>query len=160
MGRKKRIHGSSERFELVSRFVAERFPKARYVADVAGGQGYLARELAKNGFLPEVIDPRGNTLVGVDSRAELFDHKNADYYDVLVGLHPDGATRELVYSAFVRPVVLVPCCNFWAEEKLGRDALLDSIEEFALNKGLAVERLEFDFQGPKNLGLLLEPTNV
>ena len=33
----------------------------------------------------------------------------ADYYDLLVGLHPDGALRQLGEAALVRPAVIIPC---------------------------------------------------
>ena len=61
-----RFHGDPARFEVVGRFIADRFPDARYVADVAGGQGMLTRILRKRfGFEAEVIDPRGWALRGV-----------------------------------------------------------------------------------------------
>lgn len=60
-----RFHGDPARFEVVARFIADRFPDARYVADVAGGQGMLTRMLRKRfGFEAEVIDPRGWALRG------------------------------------------------------------------------------------------------
>ena len=60
-----RFHGDPARFEVVGRFIADRFPDARYVADVAGGQGMLTRILRKRfGFEAEVIDPRGWALRG------------------------------------------------------------------------------------------------
>jgi hypothetical protein len=55
-----RFQGDPARFEVVARFIADRFPDARYIADVAGGQGMLTRILRKRfGFEAEVIDPRG-----------------------------------------------------------------------------------------------------
>ena len=52
----------------------------------------------------------------------------AGYYDVIIGLHPDDALREVVNSARVRPVAVVPCCNFWLRDtKLGRDELLGGL---------------------------------
>jgi hypothetical protein len=37
----------------------------------------------------------------------------ADYYDLVVGLHPDQALRSVVESAERVAVLVVPCCNFW-----------------------------------------------
>ena len=82
----------------------------------------------------------------------------ADYYDLIVGLHPDEALRAVVDSALVRPVVVVPCCNFWsATERLGRSALLQAITTHHEAAGGNVEQIGFAFAGPKNLGLVLDP---
>ena len=95
-----RFHGDPTRFEVVADFVVERFPDARYVADVAGGQGMLARLLAKRHNLEaEVVDPRGWRLKGVSGREEEYTAAMADYYDLVIGLHPDQALREVVLSA-------------------------------------------------------------
>lgn len=153
-----RFHGDPRRFEVVADFVAERYPRATYVADVAGGQGMLSRLLTKRGFDPEVIDPRGNCLAGVRSRAELYTPDMADYYDLVVGLHPDQALRPVVESALLRPVLVVPCCNFWDRNtKLGRDALLDSITEYAHGHQLKAELVELGFRGPQNHAVCMDP---
>ncbi|WP_027341469.1 hypothetical protein [Hamadaea tsunoensis] len=154
-----RFHGDPARFDVVAQFVAGRFPAARYVADVAGGQGMLTRILRKKfGLEAEVIDPRGWTLKGVPGRAEEFDAAMADYYDLLVGLHPDEALRAVVESADRAPVFVVPCCNFWSRDtKLGRDELADKIAEFHDARGGTVERVVLDFAGPKNRALVLLP---
>ena len=153
-----RFHGDPARFEVLASFVAERFPDARFAADVAGGQGMLARVLTKHHNIAcEVIDPRGWVLKGVGSRPEEYRAAMADYYDVIVGLHPDEALREVVASAVTRPVVVVPCCNFWTRQRrLSRDELLDAIADDHAGLG-AVERVTFDFRGPKNEGLVLIP---
>ena len=147
---------------MLAAFVASRFPNARTAADVAGGQGMLARILAKQHNIDcEVIDPRGWVLRGVASRAEEYTASMADYYDVIVGLHPDEALRDVVASARSRPVVVVPCCNFWTRERrLDRDALLDAIEGDHGATGGCAERVRFDFRGPKNEGLVLLPAGV
>ncbi len=77
-----RFHGDPARFEVVARFIADRFPDARYIADVAGGQGMLTRMLRKRfGFEAEVIDPRGWALKGVPARAGFYTPAMADYYE-------------------------------------------------------------------------------
>jgi hypothetical protein len=154
-----RFHGDPTRFDVVARFLADRFPAARYVADVAGGQGMLTRILRKKfGIEAEVIDPRGWTLKGVPGRAENYDAAMADYYDLVVGLHPDEALPAVVESAGRTPVVVVPCCNFWSrEQKLGRDELADQIAAFHSARGGTVERVVMDFAGPKNHALVLVP---
>jgi len=154
-----RFHGDPARFEAVADFVAARFPDARTAADVAGGQGMLARCLSKrHNVACDVIDPRGWTLRGVSSRAEEYVAAMAEYYDVIVGLHPDEALREVVRSARTRPVVVIPCCNFWTRDRrLGRDELLDAISTDHLHAGGSADAVTFAFRGPKNEGLVLLP---
>jgi hypothetical protein len=148
-----RFHGDPARFEVVARFVADRFPDARYVADVAGGQGMLTRILRKRfGFEAEVIDPRGW------ARAEVYTPAMADYYDLVVGLHPDQALRSVVESAGRVAVLVVPCCNFWdRHSRLGRDELIGRIGEFHYSLGGISERVTLSFSGPANHGLILRP---
>jgi hypothetical protein len=154
-----RFHGDPARFEVVADFIADRFPEARYVADVAGGQGMLTRILRKRfGFEAEVIDPRGRSLKGVPARAELYDQAMADYYDLVVGLHPDQALRSVVESAGKVSVLVVPCCNFWTRDRrLGRDELIEQISEFHDSLGGISERVTLAFSGPVNHGLILRP---
>lgn len=114
--------GDRRRFDLLAEFVAHNFPKSSTVADVAGGMGYLSLALNERGYRPTVIDPRHSNLRRRD-RCRVrprwqrwvreFTPYMAEQFDVLVGLHPDGATESLVRSAVVRPVVIVPCCFYW-----------------------------------------------
>ena len=156
------FHGVPERFDIVAEFISDEYGHSiRYIADVAGGQGMLTRILNKRyNYECEVIDPRGWVLKGVPNRQEEFSLKMADYYDLIVGLHPDEATREVVWAALFRPVVLIPCCNFWSEEKLGREELLQAIEHFYQKHGIKFRRKTFSFRGPKNIGLVSEPPDV
>ena len=97
-----RFHGDPARFEVVARFIADRFPDARYVADVAGGQGMLTRILRKRfGFEAEVVDPRGWALKGVPARAELYTPSMADYYDLVVG--------HLAHLLPIRDAIVLRC---------------------------------------------------
>jgi hypothetical protein len=154
-----RFHGDPARFEAVGEFVADRFPMARYVADVAGGQGMLARVLNKRYNLAcDVVDPRGWALRGVSSRREEYSADMADFYDLIVGLHPDEALRPVVESASVRPVLVVPCCNFWSSsQRLSQDDLLAAIRTHHEALGGRADRVRLSFRGPKNTGLVLEP---
>ena len=140
-------------------FIYERYGlSVNYIADVAGGQGMLSRILRKKyNYEAEVVDPRGWTLRGVPNRAEEFDPALAPYYDLIVGLHPDQATGAVAEAALVKPVIVVPCCNFWSEEKLGRDELVQAVAEFYRENYVWFERTIFDFKGPKNIGLVSEP---
>jgi hypothetical protein len=154
-----RFHGDPARFGVVAEFVAERFGReVRYIADVAGGQGMLARLLTKkHGYECEVIDPRAWVLRGVRHEARTYDAGSATYYDLLIGLHCDEALRELANSALVRPTLVVPCCNFWSDDRLGREELLCALEDFYTAAGVDHERVTFAFSGPKNLGIVTSP---
>ena len=154
-----RFYGAENRFEAVADFIADRYwGRVKFIADVAGGQGMLARILAKKyHFECEVIDPRGWVLKGVRSRADFYLSSQAAFYDLIVGLHCDEALREVAASALIKPVVLVPCCNFWSEEKLGMFELLDAIESYYRENSVRFERVNFQFKGPKNIGIISEP---
>lgn len=158
--RRHRFHGDPERFEVLAEYIHTRYGAGvRHIADVAGGQGMLCRLLRKRyNYDCEVVDPRGWTLRGVPGRPEEFDATLAGFYDLVVGLHPDEATRAVAEAARVRPTILIPCCNFWStEERLGRDALVEAIARYYEGHGVRYERVTFGFRGPKNVGLVSEP---
>jgi hypothetical protein len=155
-----RFHGDAGRFPVVAAFIGERYAGCvRYAVDVAGGQGMLARLLTKRyGIACDVVDPRGWTMKGVAARQASYSAEMADYYDLVIGLHPDEAIREVARSALVRPVVLVPCCNFWDRNvRLGREALVRAIEEFYTEHEVDFERVVLDFKGPYNVALVSTP---
>jgi len=154
-----RFHGDPRRFEVVAEFTYNRYGKSvRFIADVAGGQGMLCRILRKKyNYDCEVIDPRGWTLRGVPNRAVELDPSEAGYYDLIIGLHPDEATRVVAQAALIRPAILIPCCNFWSDEKLGRDELIEAIESYYREHRVRFERVTFAFKGPKNIGIVSQP---
>ncbi len=154
-----RFHGDPKRFEAVASFVGNRYgTSVNYVADVAGGRGMLSRILRKqHNYDCDVIDSRGWTLKGVTSRQEDFDASMADYYDLVIGLHPDEATRAVAEAALVRPTIMIPCCNFWSKGKLGQYELIEAIEDYYREHGVTFERVTFSFNGPKNIGIVSEP---
>ena len=157
--RRHRFHGAQDRFDVMAAYIYEFYGTGiRFIADVAGGRGMLSRILRKQyNYDSEVVDPRGYGLRGVPVRQEEFNPSMAGYYDLIIGLHPDEATRPVAEAALIRPAIVVPCCNFWSPEKLGRDALVEAIEEYYRQHGVYYERVCFDFKGPKNIGLISEP---
>ena len=144
---------------MIAGFINEYYgDRVTYIADVAGGQGMLSRTLNKRyNYHSEVIDPRSNVLKGVPNRAEVYSPALATYYDLIVGLHADEATRAVAESALLKPAILVPCCNFWSEQKLGQFELLDAIERFYTENGVVYERIELGFRGPKNIAVVSAP---
>ena len=154
------FHGAPERFEVLADFIASTYGrKIKYIADVAGGQGMLTRILRKKyNYEAEVVDPRGFTLVGVPGRKAEFSKDMADNYDLIVGLHPDEATRAVAEGALVRPAILIPCCNFWdRSKKLGREAMLEEISKFYDENNVEYKKVIFDFASSKNIGLVSRP---
>ncbi len=161
MGRAAQVkcHGDQSRFRVVADFIYDRFGNSiKYIADIAGGQGMLSRLLNKKyNYESEVIDPRHYVLLGLEHREELYTPDMASYYDLIVGLHPDEATRPVVESALIRPVVVVPCCNFWDKSrKLNTPAIADEIEKYYKEHGVSYERLTLDMGYP-NICLVSEP---
>jgi hypothetical protein len=156
---KHRFRGAPERFDVIADFICDRYGNSvKYIADVAGGQGMLTRILNKKfNYVSEVIDPRGWVMKGVPNQPVDFTPSMAAYYDLIVGLHPDEATKMVAAAALYRPVVLVPCCNFWSQEKLGRDELVMAIENYYAEHRIQYERVVFEFSGPKNIGIVSAP---
>jgi len=158
MGRKNiRCHGDETRFKEIADFVNIKFGNSiKYIADVAGGQGALSRILNKKyNYQSEVIDPREYQIVGINNRKCHYSYQMADYYDLIIGLHPDEATKDVVKSAPKRPILIIPCCNFWDKsKKLGTKELVNAICEYLENENIAYEKIKFNFKGPKNIGIL------
>jgi len=156
MGRRQvKCHGDEKRFEIVADFIYDYYgPSVKYIADVAGGQGLLSRLLNKKyNYESEVIDPRGYVLKGVPGKVCEYTADMAGYYDLIVGLHPDEAVRPVVESALKKPVLVIPCCNYWDKsKKLGAKELILSIETYMTENNIAHKKVAFAFKGPKNIG--------
>lgn len=100
------------RFELFAELVTARFPAAARAFDVAGGMGKLNRALTARGLDVTTFDKRWKRD-DVKYAERLFTLAEPCACDVLVGMHPDGATRVIVeYAAAHRvPFAIVPCCS-------------------------------------------------
>ncbi len=160
--RQVKCHGDDARFEILANFVYDRFGNSiKYIADVAGGQGVLSRILNKKfNYEAEVIDPREHQLKGISNRQCEYEPNLAGYYDLIIGLHPDEATRAVAESAFYKPTIVVPCCNFWdRSQKLGTKALVDAICDYYKDNHIIFETCQFDFKGPKNIGIITSGVN-
>jgi hypothetical protein len=99
------------RFELFASFLAERF-EARRVYDVAGGMGLLNEALTQLGREVTTFDQRHkHAKVRFAERPFTLDEPCG--CDLVVGMHPDGATRIIIeYAArHAIPFAVVPCCS-------------------------------------------------
>jgi hypothetical protein len=109
--------GDSRRFKEFADLIHKQFPRARRIADVAGGAGYLRKELLNIYDLQYIhtYDPNNkNPIATHGSREKHFrkyftlDSLKKDQYDLIVGMHPDGAS-EIIVSAPI-DFIIVPCC--------------------------------------------------
>ncbi|MBL8724041.1 MAG: hypothetical protein JNK49_08340 [Planctomycetes bacterium] len=100
------------RFELFADLATTRFPSARTVFDIAGGMGKLNLALTARGLEVTTFDRRWKHA-DVRYAQRLFTLDEPCTCDLLVGMHPDGATRVIVeYAArHRRPFAIVPCCS-------------------------------------------------
>jgi hypothetical protein len=99
------------RFSVFAQFLLQRFD-ARRVFDVAGGMGKLNEALTARGAQVVTFDRRHRHLsvCYVEGPFTLDEPCNAE---LVVGLHPDGATRVIIeYAALHRiAFAVVPCCS-------------------------------------------------
>ena len=86
------------RFEIFAQFIAERFPGARRIYDIAGGMGRLNEELTRLGREVTTFDERHKRLK-VRYQERRFTLEEPCHCDAIVGLHPDGATRIIIEYA-------------------------------------------------------------
>lgn len=100
------------RFDLFADLVTRTFPGARRAFDIAGGMGKLNEALTARGLDVLTFDKRWKHA-DVKYAQRLFTLDEPCTCDVLVGMHPDGATRIIVeYAArHARPFAIVPCCS-------------------------------------------------
>ncbi|MBI5547444.1 MAG: hypothetical protein HY901_26475 [Deltaproteobacteria bacterium] len=133
------------RFELFARFLAERFPDARRVFDVAGGMGRLNEELTRLGREVTTFDSRHKRLK-VRFVERHFGLEEPCECDLVVGLHPDGATRVIVeYAALHRvPFAVIPCCS---DNGMPYRPWMRHLADLARERGLRVEEADLPMQG-------------
>ena len=100
-----------QRFSLFARFLVARFD-ARRVFDVAGGLGKLNEALTALGRHVVTFDRRHKHL-DVPYAQRTFTLDEPCEADLIVGMHPDGATGVIIeYAALHRlSFAIVPCCS-------------------------------------------------
>lgn len=100
-----------QRFSAFARFLTQCFD-ARRVFDVAGGMGKLNEALTARGAQVVTFDRRHRHL-DVPYFERTFTLDEPCDADLVVGMHPDGATRVIIeYAGLHRiPFAVVPCCS-------------------------------------------------
>lgn len=108
--------GDAARFRLFADAVQSRFPDRRVkIADVASGRGGLHAALYMLGYQSVTSwDVRKkNATIRTGYHYGLFDYRNAPRkYDLVLGLHPDEATDQIIQYAVKhrKPFLVCPCC--------------------------------------------------
>lgn len=115
--------GDIKRAAIFADFIERNYPPDRFrrVLDVAGGAGYVSVELTKRGYDCVIVDPRrtapakrDRSMLGrIERRLELFEAEMAKDADLVVAMHPDGATEAATRACVYAPALIVPCCNYW-----------------------------------------------
>lgn len=133
------------RFDLFADLLVQRFPKARRVFDVAGGMGRLNEALTRRGLEVTTFDRRHKHLpVRFETRDFTLDEPCQ--CDLVVGLHPDGATRLIIeYAGRHRvPFAVVPCCS---DNSMPYKPWMRHLAELARAQGLSAEEAELPMDG-------------
>ncbi len=99
------------RFDLFAQLLVAEFPASR-IYDVAGGQGKLNESLTRLGKRVTTFDLRHKRLA-VTYEQRPFTLDEPCECDLVVGMHPDGATRLIIEYAARHRVgfAVVPCCS-------------------------------------------------
>jgi hypothetical protein len=109
--------GDTRRNTVFAQFITKNFGrKAKTILVVADGKGELARALANKGFRVRVVEhkPRfvGRGHKRIQYNSGWFDEFSPIPEDVIVAMHPDEATGEVILAAkrLRKPFAIVPCC--------------------------------------------------
>jgi hypothetical protein len=132
------------RFDLFADFIASRLP-GRRVFDIAGGMGRLNEALTKRERPTLTFDRRAKHLpVPYAEREFTLDEPCA--CDVVVGMHPDGATRIIIEYAARHglPFAVVPCCS---DNGLPYKPWMRHLAELARAAGFAVDEHVLPMEG-------------
>jgi len=109
--------GDPNRNSVFTRFINKNFPYAKSILVVADGKGELARKLANKGYMIRVIEnkPRfvGRTHKNIHYCKGWFDRNTIIEEELIVGMHPDEATSEIIRAAEKQNIswAVVPCCT-------------------------------------------------
>ncbi|GMT96127.1 hypothetical protein KH5H1_02460 [Corallococcus caeni] len=130
------------RFDLFADLLVTRFPQALRVYDIAGGMGKLNESLTQRGRTVTTFDLRHKHLP-VKYAQRLFTLEEPCEAELVVGMHPDGATRIIIEYAARHGLgfAVVPCCSDngmpykpWMRHlaDVARDAGFTAVEEAEL----------------------------
>jgi hypothetical protein len=116
--------GDSNRNKHFAKFIANHYPISKYpsVLVVADGLGELTAEIIKYGY--DAVAVEGNMRdkrkrAKVPFMRKWFTRNTTFSQSLIVGMHPDEATAEIVLAAKLnnKPFAIVPCCILGEEAK-------------------------------------------
>ena len=160
------------RFQLLHHWLVSRFAPCR-AADVGGGKGLLCYLLQQSGWQVTIIDPAPQALPGkykdiaTNSRVKIKEETEVSYlqtaftpelaqnFDLLIAMHAHGCNVNIIDAAaqYGCGFAIFPCCvidePFYPP--LGVH-WLESLADYAVQKGLAVQTVRLNFKG-QNIGL-------
>jgi hypothetical protein len=109
--------GDNKRGPLFAHLIVKQFPKAETILVVADGKGQVARSLANKGKSCIVIEQKPRWEGRSHKRVMyISDTFSAEYrrlnVDLVVGMHPDEATGEIIKyaSRYNLSFAVCPCC--------------------------------------------------
>lgn len=115
--------GDSSRNLEFSKFIRRNFPLKRFpsVCCVADGKMELSLKLAQHGYRVVCVEPKprktakfgaGKFRSKLSVKSCYFNENSLVDESLIVGMHPDGATIEIVLAANRNkiPFAVVPCC--------------------------------------------------
>lgn len=105
--------GDNRRNRVFADWIAKNFPKAKRVLVVADGNGELSALLKQHRLSVRTIEPNPRHLPkGVKVEKRFFTADTPIREDLIVAMHPDEATLEVVLAAKQqkKPFAVVPCC--------------------------------------------------
>lgn len=112
--------GASNRNYEFAQLINRNF-KPQPILVVADGKGELAKELNILGYQVRVIEwkPRWKKINGITYQKGWFDRDYNVTENLIVGMHPDEATAEIVLCARKHNInfAIVPCCVLGKESK-------------------------------------------
>ena len=132
------------RFDLFADLICSRCPAPR-IFDVAGGMGKLNEALSARGRRVTTFDLRHKHLP-VEYAQRRFTLEEPCAAELVVGMHPDGATRVIVEYAAVHkvPFAIVPCCS---DNGMPYKPWMRHLAELAQGQGLTCEEVTLSMEG-------------
>jgi len=113
--------GDGNRNIVFAEFIKRNFPLAKSVLVVADGNGKLSEILMSMGYNVETVEikMRDKRAKNVKFTRKLFCRNDKITHDLIVAMHPDEATSEVVVAAKRNgiPFAVVPCCVVGYESK-------------------------------------------
>lgn len=141
-----RTMADKRRFELFAHLLVQRFGGPRRVFDVAGGMGKLNAALTKLGCEVTTFDLRHKRDASVRYEQRLFTLDEPCTAQLVVGMHPDGATSLIIaYAQRHRiPFAIVPCCS---ENGMPYNPWMRHLVALAREQGFEVEEVKLEMAG-------------